>query len=356
MTKKTRKTLSALSFATLCLCLVGGVALAQTKQLKAPANAQNSKQDDAAIQINDENSSSSSVVIETHTTPDGKVVQSKKVWSNGVLVEEEEKELEQGESDDAFNATIQLPNGAVAPGGIFLSEDGEDIFGGVNSPLEALRKMEEQMRIQQEQMRAQFDALRSRLANGQNAAPLSQDDATGGAIANGAIGVPGKYWIGATISSLPDILVSQMPINSDEGVLVEFVVPDSPAAKAGLKRFDVVHSLDGRVLKSAYDVSKFVQEIGAKKVKIEYYRKGKLETADIEIAERPSIETINSSNPLRRALPDKKFQVVRPGVIIPSIPTDENAASAEQADEVENETTEPAADGVNEANDAGGDE
>ena len=332
MTKKTRKTLSALSFATLCLCLVGGVALAQTKQLKAPANAQNSKQDDAAIQINDENSSSSSVVIETHTTPDGKVIQSKKVWSNGVLVEEEEKELEQGESDDAFNATIQLPNGAVAPGGIFLSEDGEDIFGGVNSPLEALRKMEEQMRIQQEQMRAQFDA-----------------------IANGAIGVPGKYWIGATISSLPDILVSQMPINSDEGVLVEFVVPDSPAAKAGLKRFDVVHSLDGRVLKSAYDVSKFVQEIGAKKVKIEYYRKGKLETADIEIAERPSIETINSSNPLRRALPDKKFQVVRPGVLIPSIPTDENAASAEQADEVENETTEPAADGVNESNDAGGD-
>ena len=342
MTHITKNSLSLLSIVALCLCVVCGVAFAQTKQLKTPAGSQTSKQNDSGTQIGGENSTSSSVVIETHTTPDGKVIQSKKVWSNGVLVEEEEKELEQGDPAAAFNATIQLPNGNVAPGGIFLSEDGEDVFGGMNSPLEALRKMEEQMRIQQEQLRAQFDELRSRIANGQSpTTPFSQEDAPNGVILNGKMGNPGKYWIGATISILPEILVSQMPINDDEGVLIEYIVPDSPADKAGLKRFDVLHSLDGRVLSNAYDVSKFVQEIGAKKVKVEYYRKGKLESAEIEITERPSVETITGSKLLKRALPDKKFQVVRPGLIVPTSPSDETEANANQSDDEGGKAEEP---------------
>ena len=347
MTKITKNSLSLLSIITLCFCVVCGVALAQTKQLKAPSGTQAPKQNNTVIQNGEENSTSSSVVIETHTTPDGKVIQSKKVWSNGVLVEEEEKELEQGDPASAFNATIQLPNGSVAPGGIFLSEDGEDIFGSMNSPLEALRKMEEQMRIQQEQLRAQFDQLRSRIANGQNPTPFSRDDATNGIIVNGKNGTPGKYWIGATISILPEILVSQMPINDNEGVLVEYVVPDSPADKAGLKRFDVLHSLDGRVLANAYDVSKFVQEIGAKKVKVEYYRKGKLETTEIEITERPSVD----GSKLLKTLPDKKFQVVRPGLIVPASPSDETATNTNQPGDEENKATEPTvdADGSNDA-------
>jgi len=342
MTQKTKNSLFALLLATFCLCIVSGVTFAQTKQLKAPADPNSQKQSNGAVQVGNESNSSSSVVIETHTTPDGKVVQSKKVWSNGVLVEEEEKELEKGDVGEALNATIQLPNGNITPGGIFLSEDGEDIFGGINSPLEALRKMEEQMRIQQEQMRAQFDALRDRLSNGQNLAPLSSDDANNGTISIGETGAPGKYWVGATITALPEILVSQMPINADEGVLVEFIVPDSPADKAGLKRFDVLHSLDGHVLTNAYDVSRFVQEIGAKKVKIEYYRKGKLETAEIEITERPSLGAVNNSNMFKLAVPDKKFQVVRPGLIVPSTPSENDAVSASQTDDENNGADEEA--------------
>ena len=333
MTQTANKRLLALTVASLGVCLIsGGVVLAQTKQLKDPASApkvvagsqeESNSQNTINLTAQDGNSSYS-VVIENHTTPDGKVIQSKKVWSNGNLIQEEEKELDANEANNSLSATIQLPNGQIAPGGIFQSEDDENIFGDANSPFEALRKMEEQMRLQEERMRAQFDALRNRIANGQ-----PSNDPAPQALQIQPSTEPSKYWIGLTIGMLPEILVNQMPIDENEGVLIQYVVPDSPADKIGLKRYDVLHSINGQVVSGPVEVTKLIEKLGAQKVKVEYYRKGKLENAEIEIEERP--QTLSSQFNLGAPLQNKQFHVVRPGLIVPSEELDESGTNVEES-------------------------
>ena len=69
----------------------------QTIQLKEPALKVSDDKTATDSKLSDNNaqeSSSHSVVIETQTLPNGKVRQTKKVWSNGKLVKEETKEEE----------------------------------------------------------------------------------------------------------------------------------------------------------------------------------------------------------------------------------------------------------------------
>src|SRR5207253_2421691 len=49
---------------------------------------------------------------------------------------------------------------------------------------------------------------------------------------------------GLTLGSVPEALYAQMPLPKDQGVLVEAVEPHSPAWRGGLRRFDIIMSLD----------------------------------------------------------------------------------------------------------------
>lgn len=347
MFEKKQTKIAALTVGALGIALIGGgFAAAQTKQLKAPASpsvvvseddAQASAQAQATTTDPNVESSSYSVVIENKTTPDGKVIQSKKVWQNGQLVQEEEKTLDSEDAQNGGAVTIQLPNGQIAPGGLFSSEDEDDVFGGfAASPFEAIRQMEEQMRIQQERMKAQFDALRQQLGDPNAQIPGAFNPSlTPNAARTQALG---KFWIGATIERVPDFLQAHLPIEENEGVWIQYVVPESPAAKAGLKKYDVLYKIDGQVISDPTKVSETIEKIGAKKVKVEFYRKGKLEKADLTIEERPA----NSQKGFVFGAPqqNKSFRVVRPGLIVPS--DEANAPSAAQA-------VDPAAQPSNEA-------
>ena len=232
------------------------------------------------------------------------------------MVEEEEKTLDADDAQNGFSATIQLPNGQVAPGGLFSSEDEDDIMGTMPSnPFEAIRQMEEQMRVQQERMRAQFDALRQQLgdpnATSQGIPQLQFKSPTLQLSAQ----APSKYWIGATIESVPEFLTAQLPIEEKQGVWIQFVAPESPAAKAGLNRYDVIYKIGDEIVSNPIEVTKLIEKIGADKVAIEYYRKGKLEKTELTIEERPA----QAQNGFVFGAPqqNKNFRVVRPGLIVP---------------------------------------
>ena len=321
MLKHNQRKLAVFTFGAISVCLIcGGLALAQTKQLKAPANPQiptdDSNQSQVVVNPPNGTSSSYSVIVENNTTPDGKVTQSRKVWQNGQLVEEEEKTLDADEAQNGFSATIQLPNGQVAPGGLFSSEDEDDVFGSAPAnPFEAIRQMEEQMRAQQERMRAQFDLLRQQLGDPNamyQGIPQQQFNAPNALNFGQA---PSKYWIGATIESVPEFLTAQLPIDEKQGVWVQYVAPESPAAKAGIKRYDVIYKIGDEIVANPMEVTKLIDKIGADKVAIEYYRKGKLEKGELTIEERPA--QAQKGFVFGAPQQNKNFRVVRPGLIVP---------------------------------------
>src|ERR687886_1159813 len=53
---------------------------------------------------------------------------------------------------------------------------------------------------------------------------------------------------------------SGLSVDEDQGVLIAKVIPNSPAAKAGLRAGDVIHQINGQSVKNAEDVQKAVED------------------------------------------------------------------------------------------------
>ncbi len=339
MKKTNSRIQSVLVPAVAIACVVGGgFAIAQTKQLKEPAApiVQQPEQDDAIAPTPTlpNGSRSYSIVIENSTQPNGKTKQTKKVWQDGQLIEESESELD----GDPGDTTITLPNGSISNGDVFQGQDPffKDFFGddsATDSPFESIRRMEEQMRRQQERMREQFEALRRQLAaGGMTAVPNQPNAQNGNQLRPLNLGATSKYWLGISVDRVPEILLAQLPLEENKGVLVQFVAPNSPAAKAGINRYDVIVKIGDEETNDPLKLSEQVEKIGEKKVKIQFYRKGELKDAEIEIVKRPE-------RPFGQAAPGSNITVVRPGLIVPD-DKDEPEATPEAEGTVEIETDE----------------
>jgi len=101
-----------------------------------------------------------------------------------------------------------------------------------------------------------------------------------------------KYWIGMLGGSIPtdDALRAHIDLPENQGLRVESVVPDSPAAKAGLKRHDILMRANDQDLHEMRDLVDMVATEGAKKGKItlEVLRHNKRETVYLTPEERPA--------------------------------------------------------------------
>lgn len=109
---------------------------------------------------------------------------------------------------------------------------------------------------------------------------------------------PRQAHLGIGVEPLPSVLTSHLPevIGKGRGVLVSDVSKDSPAAKAGLQKNDVLIRYDDQDLYSPEQLVKRVRndEIG-KEIELEYVRAGKLNTVKVALAEKP-IQTAVKSN------------------------------------------------------------
>ena len=65
---------------------------------------------------------------------------------------------------------------------------------------------------------------------------------------------PARPALGVTVSEVPPVLRTQLSVPEGEGLVVEEVLPDTPAARLGLKRHDVILSVNGSPVSSAADV------------------------------------------------------------------------------------------------------
>jgi serine protease Do len=93
--------------------------------------------------------------------------------------------------------------------------------------------------------------------------------------------VQSRFWIGVELGGADETLRAQLKLPEGQGVAVNKVIDDSPAAKAGIKKHDVLLLLGDKPIPSAEAFRENLQEVGEKPVAIKLIREGK--TISIEV-------------------------------------------------------------------------
>jgi C-terminal processing protease CtpA/Prc/cytochrome c553 len=75
---------------------------------------------------------------------------------------------------------------------------------------------------------------------------------------------PREYWIGISVTAIEPVLRAQLRVSQHHAVIVNQVVPESPAAKAGILLHDILVYLDGKAILEPNDLAKAVQASGGK--------------------------------------------------------------------------------------------
>ncbi len=97
-----------------------------------------------------------------------------------------------------------------------------------------------------------------------------------------------RGWLGVVIQTLSKEMAPVLKVPVDHGVLVSQVQADSPAAKAGIRRGDVIVELDGKKMKSVTKLRNVVALKGAGvKVKLALYRTKVRREVSVTLGELP---------------------------------------------------------------------
>ena len=92
-------------------------------------------------------------------------------------------------------------------------------------------------------------------------------------------------WLGVSTEEVPEALASQLGFNSGEGLVVNYVATDSPAAKAGFKKNDVLVEFGDQLLVHPAQLRKLVQSRKeGDTVSLTIYRAGKKEMISVTLA------------------------------------------------------------------------
>lgn len=96
------------------------------------------------------------------------------------------------------------------------------------------------------------------------------------------------YWIGIQGGPIADpILRTHLQLADDVGVVVMDVVPKSPADKAGLKKHDILLSVNGEPIENMLALQKAVAEGKGKAIELKVIRVGQETTVTVTPEERP---------------------------------------------------------------------
>jgi membrane-associated protease RseP (regulator of RpoE activity) len=98
----------------------------------------------------------------------------------------------------------------------------------------------------------------------------------------------GEYWLGLQIEVLPEVAKQQLGVK--HGLTVEEVLPDSPAAKAEIRKYDILIKANEELLKEPADLVKSVEGSQGKEIVITVVRSGKEQTVKVTAAKRPASE------------------------------------------------------------------
>jgi len=97
-----------------------------------------------------------------------------------------------------------------------------------------------------------------------------------------------RGWLGVSIQPLTPDLAREFGTRDAKGVLVNEVVPDSPAARAGIQRGDILVEFDGKRLEGPGDLQRAVGLSAPDRVaKLKVWREQKELAIEVKIAQAP---------------------------------------------------------------------
>jgi len=97
-------------------------------------------------------------------------------------------------------------------------------------------------------------------------------------------------YLGVAPEELSEELASQLPIDPGSGLLIRTVLPDSPAATAGLQKNDVLLKLDDQILSAPKQLQKLVaSRKPGETVRVVYFRKGQRAEVEAKLAEHEEL-------------------------------------------------------------------
>ncbi|MBI4747767.1 MAG: PDZ domain-containing protein [Acidobacteria bacterium] len=122
---------------------------------------------------------------------------------------------------------------------------------------------------------------------------------SGRSVPRGWLGIGGK-----DIALLPAADRAQLKLSTEKGILVDTVLPNSPADKAGIKLWDVIEAVDGRPLGSLKDFLAFVgQRPAGSQFQLSLVRENKALEKMVVLGDREYAGTITAQkDPLLEAM------------------------------------------------------
>ncbi|MBI5555452.1 MAG: Do family serine endopeptidase [Elusimicrobia bacterium] len=98
-----------------------------------------------------------------------------------------------------------------------------------------------------------------------------------------------RGWLGVEIRAVDDAVAKQFGLKEAKGALLNNVLKDAPAERAGLKRGDIVIEFNGKPVKDVMSLQDLVaQTEPKKKVNVKVWRNNKEELFDLVISEMPT--------------------------------------------------------------------
>ena len=108
-----------------------------------------------------------------------------------------------------------------------------------------------------------------------------------------------RGWLGVSIDDLRPEFADALDITDGKGALVAEVTPGSPAAKAGIKRSDLIVGLNGRNIENANDLTRLVAKLLVDSENdFDIIRRGKRRVIKVKVGERPKNLTAGGGAPV----------------------------------------------------------
>ncbi len=124
-----------------------------------------------------------------------------------------------------------------------------------------------------------------------------------------------ELWIGVSVTPLEPALRAQLQIPGNQGLIINSVVDDSPAAKAGFKVNDILLAIGGKHLVEPTELVTLVQKNGEKPLSVEIISEGSRKTIDVTPERRKDLKLLTA-----RVQHAGDWNIVGPGVVVRETP------------------------------------